>query len=89
MVVERIKEICENKGLSITELGRMIGAGKSTIHTIMNNGNPTVETLEKIAKALDVKIRDFFDEDKEVFTCPHCHQPIRDKDLFPEVKIQE
>lgn len=89
MVVDKIKEICEKKGLSITELGRKIGAGKSTIHTIMNNGNPTVETLEKIAKALDVSIRDFFDGDKEVFTCPHCHQPIKDKDFFPEVKTQE
>lgn len=90
MVIDKIKEICEKKGMSIAELGRMIGTGKSTIHTIMTNGNPTVETLEKIAKALDVNVRDFFEEEPgEVFTCPHCHQPIRDRDFINTVKTQE
>lgn len=81
MVTDKIKDICEKKGLTITELGRMVDMGKSTIHTIIKNGNPTVETLEKFAKALDVNISDFFESDKEVFTCPHCHQPIKDKDF--------
>lgn len=48
-----------------------------------------METLEKIAKALNVSIRGFFDEDKEVLTCPHCHQVIRDKDFLSKVKAQE
>lgn len=84
MVIDKIREICEEKGLTITELGRRTGAKKSAIYSIVNNGNPTVETLEKFAKALNVKVRDFFDfdEDKDMFTCPHCHQPIRDKDFF-------
>lgn len=86
MVIDKIREICEAKSLTITELGRMIGAKKSAIYSIVNNGNPTVETLEKFAKALDVNVRDFFEEDKEAFTCPHCHQPIKDKDFFPKVK---
>lgn len=89
MVIDKIKDICEQRSLTITELGRLIGLKKSSIYSIINNGNPTVETLEKIAKALNVSIRDFFDEDKEVFTCPHCHQVIRDKDFFPKVKAQE
>ena len=60
MVIDKIKEICENKNLTRTELGRMIGLKKSSIYSVINNGNPTVETLEKIAKALDVKVKDFF-----------------------------
>lgn len=89
MVIDKIKEICEKRNLTITELGRMIGLKKSSIYSVINNGNPTVETLEKIAKALNVKVKDFFEEDKEVFTCPHCHQPISNKDFYPKVKTQE
>ena len=89
MVIDKIKEICEKKNPTITKLGRMIGLKKSSIYSVINNGNPTVETLEKIAKALDVRVKDFFEEDKEVFTCPHCGQPICDKDFFPKVKTQE
>ena len=82
MVIDKIKEICEKRNLTITELGRRVGLKKSSIYSVINNGNTTVETLEKIAKALDVKVKDFFEEDKEVFTCPHCGQPICDKDFF-------
>lgn len=85
----KIKEICGSKGISIAELGRMIGTSKSNIHTILTNGNPTIETLDKIANALGVSIMDLLEENKEVFTCPHCGQPICDKDFLPEVKTQD
>ncbi|WP_236092975.1 helix-turn-helix domain-containing protein [Bacteroides thetaiotaomicron] len=72
----RIKEICEQKGISITELGRRIGKEKSSIHTILRNANPTVETLAEIAKALDVDITELFikqtKEDKKYVECPRC-----------------
>lgn len=72
----RIKAICEQKGISITELGRLIGKEKSSIHTIINNSNPTLETLSKIAKALDVNVADLIVEEpikeKNYIECPRC-----------------
>lgn len=64
----RIKEICEQKNVSIAELGRLIGAAKSSIHTIINNGNPTAETLSKIANALNVEIAELFESPKRELT---------------------
>lgn len=58
----------------MTELGRLIGKEKSSIHTIINNSNPTLETLSKIAKALDVNVADLIVEEprKEFIECPRC-----------------
>ena len=39
----------------------------------MVNGNPTVETLTKIASALNVPVTELFDAPKEgVIHCPKC-----------------
>ena len=72
----RIKEICEQKGISIAELGRRIGKERSSMYTILNNNNPTIETLSLIAKALEVEITELLMEKKEKDTkyiqCPRC-----------------
>ena len=75
----KIKEICEEKGISVTELGRMIGLSKSSIHTIINNNNPTIETLEKIADALEVEVTDLLDKPEEdgLMKCPKCGQKFK------------
>jgi len=46
------------------------------------NGNPTLETLEKIASALGVNISELFDQPKNNtagITCPHCGKNINIK----------
>ena len=75
----KIKEICEKKGISVTELGRIIGLSKSSIHTIINNNNPTIETLEKIADALEVEVTDLLDKPEEdgLMKCPKCGQKFK------------
>ncbi|WP_350472480.1 helix-turn-helix domain-containing protein [Bacteroides ovatus] len=51
---------------------------KSSIHRILKNANPTVETLSNIAKALDVDITELFikkqvqNESKKYIECPRC-----------------
>ena len=59
-----IKEIIKNKGYSVTSLADKIGMTQVSLSRIIN-GNPTVETLEKIANALDVEVRDLFNPTKE------------------------
>lgn len=75
----RIKEVCEQKGISVAELGRMMGVARSSIHTIINNGNPTIETLDKIAKTLDVDITTLFETEGEegVIICPNCGKKFK------------
>lgn len=64
----RIKELCIKRNISVTELGRLVGMKKSTIHTTIINGNPTLETLEKIATALNVGISELFRTDSKAMS---------------------
>jgi len=55
-----IKKIIKEKGFTIAELAEKMGiSGPSLSQSI--NGNPTVEMLERIAKALEVDIRVLFE----------------------------
>lgn len=55
----RIKEILKEKNVTQEELGNRIGVTRSSlIKTI--NGNPTIETLQKIADALEVSVPELF-----------------------------
>ena len=54
-----IKQVIKEKGYSVTSLAKKIGMTQVSLSRIIN-GNPTVETLEKIANALDVDIKDLF-----------------------------
>ena len=54
----------------------MLGITRDTL-TRNINGNPTIETLEKIAKALGTSVSDLLDEerleeDQNTITCPKC-----------------
>ena len=59
----RIKEIAKSKGLTLTEIAEKLGVSLSN----SINGNPTVETLQKIADALGVHVSDLFTPDDEHF----------------------
>lgn len=80
----RLKEILSEKGITQKELAEKMGisvVGMSKIAT----GNPTVETLGKIADALDIQIWELFkdptDNNSECIEgkCPHCGHPLKIK----------
>ncbi len=58
-----IKEVIKDKGYSVTSFAEKIGMKQVSLSRIIN-GNPTVETLEKIANALDVDVKDLFNSTK-------------------------
>lgn len=62
----RIKEIAKNKGITITELAEKLGITQTTLSRTIN-GNPTIETLLKIAEILGVHITDLFEPNTEDF----------------------
>lgn len=60
-VGERIRLIRTNNNVSIRKLAELTGLSKSTLSEIENNvsKNPTIDTLDKIAKALSVSVVEF------------------------------
>lgn len=60
-----IKEAIKEKGYTVTSLAEKLGMKQVSLSRIIN-GNPTVETLDKIAKAIDVDIRDLFISPKSI-----------------------
>lgn len=71
----RIKELCKEKGINLADLATKIGTSQASISRIITgNGNPTMDTMERISKALDVSISELIkeDTDKNTLTCPKC-----------------
>lgn len=54
------------KGLTLMQLSAMTGISKTTLNTIENGiTSPTLDQLDAIARALNVKITDLFDSDNK------------------------
>ena len=74
----RIKELLKSQGLTISELATMIGTTQTSVSRMLSDdGNPTYDTLVKIANALNVEIQDLFSNDKNILTCPKCGARFR------------
>ncbi|BBD45339.1 DNA-binding helix-turn-helix protein [Petrimonas sp. IBARAKI] len=58
----RIKEIVKQKGITLGELSENLGIARESLSRAIN-GNPTLETLNNIADALDVHITELFEKD--------------------------
>ena len=64
MNILKVKEILRDKGMTINDLANVMGINRVTLSNFIN-GNPTLETLQKIAKNLGVKITELFMEVNE------------------------
>lgn len=59
-IAENLKKLRAKKVLSLEKIARLADLSLNTIVKVENgvNTNPTIETLQKIAKALDVQVDD-------------------------------
>ena len=57
----RILDICKQAGITQKELAERLGLSAVGLSKAIN-GNPTKDTLEKIANALNVRITELFEE---------------------------
>jgi DNA-binding XRE family transcriptional regulator len=58
---QKVKQLRESKGFSTRQLAREAGVSTETIYSIEHGKRqPSVTTLGKIARALDVEVKDFF-----------------------------
>lgn len=88
MVGKKMKEIRQAMGLSVRKLGIMSRISSTTISAIENSKtNPSVITLQKIAKAIDVDPNVFFQSEAFVYN----NKLIINKDTrrFADELIQE
>jgi DNA-binding Xre family transcriptional regulator len=65
MVQLRVKEVAQQKGFSRGKLSRAADVDINTLKRVYDDPNysPTLATLEKLARALGVKIADLIVED--------------------------
>jgi transcriptional regulator with XRE-family HTH domain len=58
---QKVRALREAKGMSTRALAREAGVSTETIYAIEHGKRqPSVTTLDKIAKALDAEVKDFF-----------------------------
>lgn len=58
----KVKELCDSKGISIAELEKTLEIGNGTIGKWKNtNIVPTLTSIQKIARFFDVPITDLID----------------------------
>lgn len=58
----RIKELCITKGITQKELAERLGITDISLNKSLRGEYPQLQTLEKIANELDVKISDLFED---------------------------
>ena len=66
-VGDRLRFFREQKQISTNKLANLAGISQSYVRDIeMGNKNPTIEVLFQLCKALDISLRDFFDDDNKL-----------------------
>lgn len=58
----RIREIMLEKGISVNEMSEKLGITRQSFYSIVN-GNPTMDTLIRIAKILGVTVKKLFKDE--------------------------
>lgn len=70
--VLRIKEILKEKGQTQKDLAQRMGVAEISLSRSIN-GNPNLETLQKIADCLEVDISELFaPKETDTIVCPKC-----------------
>lgn len=63
--IERIRQLCKQRGITINKLAVMSGVKQSTLDNIVRGltKNPRVKTLHKLAIAFNMTLSEFLDFD--------------------------
>ncbi len=59
----RIKELCNNRNITVNKLATLSGVTQSTLNNIVSgrNNSTTISTIKKICDGLEITVCDFFD----------------------------
>lgn len=74
----RIKNLIKRKGYTQEQFAQKMGVSRMSLVKTLS-GNPSYETFQRIAEALEVEMWELFvskeeiiDQDKNTITCPKC-----------------
>ncbi len=70
-----IKRAIKERGFEVREIAKKMGITPTGLSQHIN-GNPSVEVLERIAKAIGCDISDLFDKKPTTIICPKCGAEI-------------
>ena len=74
-----IKDIAEERGISIRRLSEQTGISLNQIHLMCRTNSTKIQTLESIAKVLGVRVSIFFDESEDI--SPSCESQKESPEL--------
>ncbi len=72
----RIKELLKEKGILQKTLAEKLGISPEGLSQTLKGAYPQLQTLERIASALDVRVADLFDRPSAEIVCPKCGAKI-------------
>ncbi len=83
MTITRIKDVLKEKGMSQKDLADKLGITVVGMSKILN-GNPKIDTLEKIASTLGVELWELFVDEATIsrkassgLSCPKCGAKLK------------
>jgi DNA-binding Xre family transcriptional regulator len=75
---DSVKRICKQKGLTQKELADKLGITDVSLNQTLRGEYPQLQTLERIAIALEVPIAELFEQlGKDTIICPNCGSRFR------------
>ena len=81
-----VRETLKEKGVSIKELASRMGISSSAVSQILANPTPSIQQLERIAKAIGVDIMDLFAQDYKYingyFETEGVIYPVKNREQF-------
>ena len=63
VIINRLKSLCEQKGITVNKLATLSGIRQSTVENIMagKTKNPKLKTLHKLAIGLNMRVSELMD----------------------------
>lgn len=64
-VINRINEICDDRGMAVNKLANLSGITPSTVYSIFNSGRKDIGIvlIKKICDGFDITLDEFFSSD--------------------------
>lgn len=64
-VINRINEICDDRGMAVNKLANLSGITPSTVYSIFNSGRKDIGIvlIKKICDGFDITLEEFFSSD--------------------------
>ena len=79
----RVKELCKEKGIMMKDLAEKLGITPTGLSKSLGQDYPQLQTLERIANALDVDVAELFVKSagKDILSCPKCGAKLQLKEV--------